>query len=102
MIHTCTIFYFVLFVVQFSMSVCFSLGRDSFAILPQFFPFVNRFFKLFSVFYNYFFKAFVLWSRPSRGLHIITSFSLFVKGFLTFYFILAKHIKETSHRGEVI
>ena len=90
MIHTCTIFFVLDCCSVFNVRLRSSLGRDSFAILPQFFPFVNRFFKLFSVFYNYFFKAFTLWSRPSRGLHILASFFCFVKGFSAFFCFLAK------------
>ena len=80
------LFVFEIPVVQFSMTDAASLPFSDLSILPHLFPFVNPFFKLFSSFLEFFkFQALVSAlpqvSFLEWGSSIISSASLFVKGF---------------------
>ena len=93
MIHTCTIFFVLDCCSVFNVRLLALLTRDSFAILPQFFPFVNSFSKLFSSFSSIFLSV-----RSAvfslTGLAYLITFFMFCQVFFWIFLHFGKNTKK--------
>ena len=97
---------FVLFsVVQFSMSVSLScpLG-DSFAMITHLFPFVKRFFELFSSFFNFFALTSYSMLRVTTArsqLAYLTTFLSFCQLLFSFFFTFGGTVQHSQNKSAV-